>query len=48
MVCGPNIFNSMPQDIRNKTDHSTDSFKHKLDKYLQTIADLPKSQDRPT
>jgi len=42
MVRGPNLFNSMPQDIRNKTDCSTDSFKHKLDKYLQNIPDLPR------
>ena len=42
IVCGPNLFNARPQDTRNKTDCSTDSFKHKLDKYLQTIPDLPR------
>ena len=41
---GPNLFNCMPQNIRNKTDCSTDSFKHQdqLDKYLKTIPDLPR------
>ena len=27
---------------KNKTDCSTDGFKHKPDKYLQTIPDLPR------
>jgi len=42
MVRGPNLFNSMPQNIRNKSDCSTDSFKHQLDNYLRTIPDLPR------
>ena len=42
-MCGSNLFNSMSQVLRNKTDCSpADSFKHKLDKYLQTIPDLPR------
>jgi hypothetical protein len=41
-VRGPQLFNSLPVIIRGLTGCSVISFKHKLDKYLQTIPDKPK------
>ena len=36
------LFNSLPKEIRNLTDHtSINSIKRKLDKYLQNITDKP-------
>ena len=39
-VFGPKLFNMMPRNIRD-FDGTLDSFKNKLDKYLETIADEP-------
>ena len=35
------LFNSLPEDIRNLTDCSIDTFKSQLDCYLHTIPDEP-------
>ena len=40
-VYGPRLFNILPDYIRNTTECVTDTFKRKLDKYLQTIPDEP-------
>ena len=40
-VIGPRLFNILPQELRNLTSCSLDSFKHQLDKYLRTIPDKP-------
>jgi hypothetical protein len=41
-IRGPQLFNSLPVNIRGLTGCSVTSFKHKLDKYLQSIPDKPK------
>ena len=47
LIRGPKLFNSMPLEIRNKTmqeqspQSAVDSFKRKLDKFLETIPDRP-------
>ena len=40
-VRGPQLFNVMPQHIRDLTNCSVDTFKAKLDKFLCTITDQP-------
>jgi len=41
-IRGPQLFNSLPVNIRGQIGCSVTSFKHKLDKYLQSIPDKPK------
>jgi len=38
---GPQLFNTIPADIRNITDVSVDKFKNALDKFLCTVPDEP-------
>ena len=40
-VNGPQLFNILPQDIRNLTNVGIPTFKKKLDEFLATIADEP-------
>ena len=40
-VKGPQLFNVLPREIRNLSDVSKDLFKHRLDKFLGTLADEP-------
>ena len=40
-VNGPQLFNSLPKQIRNMTKVSVDDFKEKVDKYLENIPDEP-------
>ena len=40
-VCGPKLFNVMPQHIRDLTICSVDTFKANLDKFLCTVVDQP-------
>ena len=40
-IRGPKLFNRLPAEIRNIFGCSVDAFKHKLDKYLQTVPDEP-------
>ena len=42
-VNGPNLFNSLPKNIRALTNISVDEFKKKLDGFLSTVADEPQS-----
>ena len=44
-VNGGSLFNSLPQYIRDISDTSVDSFKLKLDLYLETIPDCPMSSN---
>jgi hypothetical protein len=44
-VNGPVLFNSLPKTIRNLSKCSIDDFKFKLDKYLETVPDQPKTMD---
>ena len=37
----PKLFNSLPKDIRNISNCSTDKFKLRLDNYLQSVPDFP-------
>ena len=39
------LFNALPQDLRNITGVKTDSFKRRLDVWLQTVPDTPKIDD---
>ena len=41
-VNGPQLFNSIPAEIRNMTQCHIDDFKFKLDHFLNTIPDEPK------
>ena len=41
-VKGPRIFNSLPVEIRNKSECSVQSFKSALDKHLKTVPDEPR------
>ena len=41
-VNGPQLFNSLPADIRNTSKVSIEEFKAKLDKFLMKIPDEPK------
>jgi len=41
-IRGPQLFNSLPVNIRGQTGCAVTSFKHKLDKYLQNIPAEPK------
>ena len=41
-IKGPRIFNSLPVEIRNKSECSVQSFKFALDKHLKTIPDEPR------
>ena len=36
------LFNAIPQDIRNVTGQTKDTFKRHLDKWLRNIPDMPK------
>ena len=38
---GPRLFNSLPRDIRDLQNCSTDTFKRALDRYLATVPDEP-------
>ena len=40
-VHGPQLFNALPNSVRNTTKCSVDDFKMKLDKFLETIPDEP-------
>ena len=40
-VNGPQLFNSIPANVRNMTKCSIDEFKTKLDKFLESIPDEP-------
>ena len=40
-VCGPKLFNVMPQHIRDLTNCTVDTFKANLDRFLCTVADQP-------
>ena len=44
-VNGPILFNSLPKTLRNLSKCSIDDFKIKLDKYLETVPDQPKTSD---
>ena len=44
-VNGPRLFNTMPIHIRNITSCSVESFKHALDKHLQSIVDQPRVRE---
>ena len=44
-VRGPEVWNSLPKDIRN-LDCSMDTFKQKLDIYLNMIPDVPRIDAR--
>ncbi len=46
-VRGPQLFNSLPQPIRNITGCSKDTFKLHLDKFLLTILDKPNTPGYP-
>ena len=39
---GGRIFNKLPYSLRNTSDVTLDTFKHRLDLFLQEIADHPK------
>ena len=41
IVCGPKLFNVLPQYIRNLDNCSTEVFKSHLDKFLMTVRDEP-------
>ena len=41
VIKGPQLFNSLPQDVRNFTSGTVDTFKCRLDKYLRTVPDQP-------
>ena len=40
-VHGAKLFNSLPKHIRNTTNSTVEHFKSKLDKFLQSVEDLP-------
>ena len=40
---GPQLFNSLPPNIRGLTQCTVNTFKHKLDEYLKNIPDTPKN-----
>ena len=40
-VCGPQLFNVMPQYIRDLTNCTVETFKANLDKFLCTVTDQP-------
>ena len=40
-ILGPQLFNTLPAEIRNLTACTVDSFKRSLDKYLKSIPDEP-------
>ena len=44
-IDGRSLFNMMPRYIRDIQDVSIDSFKNKLDKYLETIPDCPRTNN---
>ena len=44
-INGRSLFNMMPRYIRDIQDVSIDSFKNKLDKYLETIPDCPRTNN---
>ena len=46
-VRGPQLFNSLPPDIRNITGCATNIFKNKLDRYLSQIPDKPRTPGYP-
>ena len=41
-IRGPQLFNSIPANIRGLTRCTVNTFKHKLDEYLKNIPDTPK------
>ncbi len=47
-VRGPKLFNFLPQNIRDKTGCSVESFKNILDQYLRDIPDQPRLPGYPT
>ena len=40
-IRGPRLFNTLPTELRNKSDCTVDTFKRSLDKYLRTVPDEP-------
>ena len=40
-VHGPQLFNSLPKQIRNLTKITIDEFKEKIDKFLEDVPDQP-------
>ena len=42
-MSGPNLWNCLPKDIRNKTGCSQDEFKELLDQFLTLVPDEPRS-----
>ena len=42
-VRGPRLFNTLPSELRNMTNYSSESFKKTLDKFLKTIPDEPQT-----
>ena len=42
LVHGGNLFNSLPKYLRNMAGNNLEDFKERLDKYLQSITDVPK------
>ena len=42
-VRGPRLFNTLPSELRNMTNCSSESFKKALDKFLKTIPDEPQT-----
>ena len=42
-VRGPRLFNTLPSELRNMTNCSSESFKQALDTFLKTIRDEPQT-----
>ena len=42
IIRGGKIFNKLPHSLRNSTDITLDTFKSRLDTFLQTIPDHPR------
>ena len=43
-VRGPQLFNVLPQEVRNRSGCSVEAFKKMLDSYLATVPDEPQIQ----
>ena len=43
-VNGPQLFNSLPKNIRNMTNCTVEDFKIKLDMFLSYVPDQPKTE----
>ena len=44
-VNGPRLFNSIPVNVRGMTRCNIDNFKFKLDKFLETVPDEPRTKN---